>query len=340
MDISDINDFINRNEVDVNFIFENINESLSDNNTREEYRYIIMKFSDTGLYLELTPNGIEEANENGIDEIIFYDFMEDITTNSDILYHNDAGHVGLGLTEAPAITKGYYIDDDGTLTDGGHNDSRLFYYSDYMISDFTKKLNDGESVFFNEVLSNTNENAPTDKDVENEDNGSDSSDEKDSSNSPDSKVTENIKIDMNSDEWEIKELNGVYYKFGLYLDNVLVKGLVSNSEKDVLDAKKYVLDTLNKDTDSPIDENIHTNMKHLFKLMKLKDNVNELFHKFGVTDIDKIKESLDTELDVSDTNIVFEDVYKELNIIIDNDDYNESDSLNESLRNDLGKKLL
>lgn len=84
----------------------------------------------------------------------------------------------------------------------------------------------------------------------------------------------------------------------------------------------------------------HTEMKRLIHLMSLRDNANELVNKFGLTDVQKIKESLVEELTDKEYEIVLEDVYKALNIEVKNNYEDNTEMLNESLRSDLHDKLI
>lgn len=129
-----------------NFNTFKINENTASN--IDEYMYVIMEVLPNGLKLSLTQEGKDKANEDGISENDFSDYFEDIQGNSEYMYFPNLGDAGLGLSEAPCITHGYYYNDNGELIDEGHNDSKVYYYSNYMISNFTDvMLNDG-SVFF------------------------------------------------------------------------------------------------------------------------------------------------------------------------------------------------
>jgi len=73
--------------------------------------------------------------------------------------------------------------------------------------------------------------------------------------------------------------------------------------------------------------------------MKLKENANELFNKYGLTNIEKIKESIGEDLTDDEFNIVLDDMMKVLKVEVAND-LVEDESISESLRNDLGNKLI
>ena len=80
------------------------------------YRYLDLQLLENGdLKISLTKEGIEEANENGISEIEFYNFFDDICGNSDYQYFDNLGESGLGMSDAPCILDGYYYDDNAEL---------------------------------------------------------------------------------------------------------------------------------------------------------------------------------------------------------------------------------
>jgi GNAT superfamily N-acetyltransferase len=117
----------------------------------EEYNYLYLKPTSNGLVLELTDEGIQAYNDEEIYEM--YDLFEDINSNSEWSYIDNAGDVGLGLTDAPVITDGYYFDDDGEFTDEGVSDSRLYVWNDYMIKDLFDTLMEQGQVTLSEVKS-------------------------------------------------------------------------------------------------------------------------------------------------------------------------------------------
>jgi hypothetical protein len=110
--------------------------------------------------------------------------------------------------------------------------------------------------------------------------------------------------------------------------NQLLKDYKDEWEKHTLDIKDLK------------EQKSHSEMKRLIHLMALKESANELVSKFGLTDVEKIKESLVEELTDEEYEIVLEDVYTTLNIEVDNDFEDNTESLNESLRSDLHDKLL
>lgn len=99
-------------------------------------------------------------------------------------------------------------------------------------------------------------------------------------------------------------------------------------------------EALYKEVKNTMNENIHQEMKRLIHLMALKENANELVNKFGLTNIKAIKESLVEELTDKEYEIVLEDVYTALNIKVENDFTDKTESINESLRSDLHDKLI
>lgn len=89
------------------------------------------------MIIKPTEEGLEEIQslkEDGkSDNEIFMEFMEDISSNSELEYHTDLGELGFALTSASGITDGYYYDDEGEFTDKGNTDSRVYYFPDYML---------------------------------------------------------------------------------------------------------------------------------------------------------------------------------------------------------------
>ena len=69
------------------------------------------------MVIKLTNEGVQEVNEMREDEKsdadIMYELFEDITANSELIYHSDLGDSGFGLTSASGITDGYYYNDNG-----------------------------------------------------------------------------------------------------------------------------------------------------------------------------------------------------------------------------------
>jgi len=100
------------------------------------------------LKISLTDEGREKVEEDGISEETFFDYFEDITSNSSLLYITDISEIG-AMMNAPAIVIGYYCDDDGNYVDINNEDySEIFYYTNYIIRDFTEDLKTDEYVIF------------------------------------------------------------------------------------------------------------------------------------------------------------------------------------------------
>ena len=117
----------------------------------EHYRFLELTPSIDGLTIKLTEEGKEKVAEDGLTEHNFDEYFEDVQGNSEYRYIFDAGEAGLGMTSAPAITDGYYYDDDSVFTDNIMKDSsRLFVFMNYQIVDFTDKLKEDGEVFFPE----------------------------------------------------------------------------------------------------------------------------------------------------------------------------------------------
>ncbi len=98
-------------------------------------RYLTLTPLKHSLKIELTEEGKEKAQEDGLTWENFYDYIEDIIVNSEYMYFSESP---VGLTQAPVITEGYNYDDNGNLE--AADDSRLYYYNNYMIYDFAEEL--------------------------------------------------------------------------------------------------------------------------------------------------------------------------------------------------------
>lgn len=121
-------------------------------------RYLEMEILKNGdLKISLTDDGILEVDETGISIDNFYDYFDDIRANSEYLYFEDLGKAGIGLTDSPGITDGYYYDDDGELTDEEHDDSSIYWYPNYIVKDFTEDLMENGYVIFNTINPKTPE---------------------------------------------------------------------------------------------------------------------------------------------------------------------------------------
>lgn len=134
--------------------WKQFNESLTQPELIEQNEYLKIFAVKNGIKLELTPEGKEEL-EDQIDKIEsdqpFVELFESIQGNSEMEYHIDLGEMGFGLTSAPGITDGYYHDDNGEYTDGENKDSKVYYYSNYMVKSFLMEMYNGNDVIFNEA---------------------------------------------------------------------------------------------------------------------------------------------------------------------------------------------
>jgi hypothetical protein len=120
----------------------------------ERWKFLNLEKTENGLWIYLNKNGKKEnEEEDNLNYDKFWDYFEDIDGNSDWLYFDDLGKAGFGLTSAPGFTVGYYYDDNGELTnrDNGNTDSDIYYYDNYMITDFTDKLKEYGKVFFQKI---------------------------------------------------------------------------------------------------------------------------------------------------------------------------------------------
>jgi hypothetical protein len=124
----------------------------------------LSKHLHSGRYisLDITPNGnlkitldedgraevLEMRDDDRNDDYIMSELFDDVRGNSELMYFDDIGAQGFGLTEAPAITDGFYYDDNGDLTDEGHDDSELYYHERYMIDSFIDTMLEQGYVIF------------------------------------------------------------------------------------------------------------------------------------------------------------------------------------------------
>jgi hypothetical protein len=126
----------------------------------EHYRYIDLEHLENGnLKIILNDDGITESEDDyDFNESNFFNYFEDIETNSEYMYFQDMSQVGVGMTEAPCITFGYYLGDDGKITDNDYSEySEIFYYTNYMIKDFTEELKENGFVIFRTNKPNSKE---------------------------------------------------------------------------------------------------------------------------------------------------------------------------------------
>lgn len=117
--------------------------------TSREFRYLRLTKYPNKLKVELTEEGREKAEEDGLDFQNFFDYFDDIQGNSEYLFHDDGGAAGFGMTEAPVISDGYYFDEDGKLVP--NVDSDVYYYNNYMITDFAEVLREKGEVEFDKA---------------------------------------------------------------------------------------------------------------------------------------------------------------------------------------------
>jgi len=127
----------------------------------------LSKHLHSGRYisLDITPNGnlkitldedgraevLEMRDDDRNDDYIMSELFDDIRGNSELMYFDDIGAQGFGLTEAPAITDGFYYDDNGDLTDEGHDDSEVYFFERYMIDSFIDTMLEDGYVIFDRV---------------------------------------------------------------------------------------------------------------------------------------------------------------------------------------------
>ena len=127
-------------------IFENTDQE----ETLIEGKYLkLNRMKNGNLKIILTPDGKEMVEEDGMNEDNFDDYFDDIRGNSEYVYFINLSVAGIGMSDAPCITDGYYYDDDGNLTDYDHiEDSEIFYYPNYITKIFTDELIENGFVIF------------------------------------------------------------------------------------------------------------------------------------------------------------------------------------------------
>jgi hypothetical protein len=127
--------------------FSKLNENVQ---IDEKNEYVQLVTKGQNLEIKLVAKGsdlkeLQQAHKKQ-GERCFDDFFDTIQGNSELLYFSNLGDAGFGLTDAPGITDGYYMNDDGDYE--SHDDARVWFYNDYMINDFVKELLTKKSVVF------------------------------------------------------------------------------------------------------------------------------------------------------------------------------------------------
>lgn len=111
------------------------------------------------LRISLTQEGKEWVAGNGpINYDTFPQLFEDIEANSELMFVDDSGEAGFGLTNAPSILDGYYLSDNG---DGRelehHDDATVWAFLDYQIQNPFTTLSEEGSVVFEKVHSHADD---------------------------------------------------------------------------------------------------------------------------------------------------------------------------------------
>ena len=135
--------------------WKQFNENISEESILDENEYLKIFTVDNGIKLELTQEGkdfLKDIESEIESELPFIDIFETISNNSELSFIVDLGEAGFGLTSAPGITDGYYYDDDGVFTDNDNDNSRVYYYDNYMIKSFLMELYKGNEIIFNEII--------------------------------------------------------------------------------------------------------------------------------------------------------------------------------------------
>ena len=124
----------------------------------EYYNYLNLEEVENGIliYISEEPKDYLLLHEyedkyeifGEMEEDNFSDYFEDIQSNSEYTYVHDLGEIGLGLTSAPGIIKGYYFGDDGNLTCDDEDYCEVYYFDNYQIESFTDILKKDGKVFF------------------------------------------------------------------------------------------------------------------------------------------------------------------------------------------------
>lgn len=115
---------------------------------------ITLEIADKSLKLTITSSGKELLEDIGMDEANFSELFEDIQVNSAFSFLPSVSELG-ALSEAPGITYEYELSDTGEFVE--NEDSRLFYYNDYMLNNFVEELFNGETVIFTEHIESIHE---------------------------------------------------------------------------------------------------------------------------------------------------------------------------------------
>jgi hypothetical protein len=93
--------------------------------------YITLKTVGKNLEISLSPKADIDEMQDMVDqnggEGSFYDFFDTIQGNSEMLYFGNLGDAGFGLRDAPGITDGYYMNDDGEYE--SHEDAQVWFYN-------------------------------------------------------------------------------------------------------------------------------------------------------------------------------------------------------------------
>jgi hypothetical protein len=104
------------------------------------------------LKISITFEGLKKIKEgrknDECDDCIMNKLFDDIRSNSELMYFGDLGEIGLGMSNAPCITYGYYYDENGKLTDNQIEDSQIFYFSEYEGKSFIDELLNNRYVIF------------------------------------------------------------------------------------------------------------------------------------------------------------------------------------------------
>jgi hypothetical protein len=110
-------------------------------------QYLTLATQNNKLHIFLTDEGREWVKENGpVTYQNFWELFEDISGNSEFLFFENAANVGIGLTDSPIFTDGYYYDEDSNLQQT--DDAKIWWYPDYQVKNpFEELTKEGEVDF-------------------------------------------------------------------------------------------------------------------------------------------------------------------------------------------------
>ena len=134
------------------FIKEGLRDQMKPK-SEEDVEEVLSSMIFNGEYLNLIPTveGLKiELTEEGkkvINDYEFWELFEDVQGNSGYKFHPNLGWDDIAMTDAPGITYGYNMGDDGEWEELEPN-SYLYMYDDYIITSFFNILSKIGEVLF------------------------------------------------------------------------------------------------------------------------------------------------------------------------------------------------